>query len=169
MKKYLYIVVASLSIVTLIAFKKHQQVVSNHEHTSIIANMEEERIDSLMAQGEGVMQRLTTNTAYSDLRVANIRLAPKSYTSWQTMPGGHMIIVTAGEGYYQSKGKKIVKIRKGSRIETVPGLYHWLGSSPSSKLEYISITNKKATNIINSHENVTKEEYLDAEHAASVK
>lgn len=123
-------------------------------------------IDKEILQGKGVYQPLTTDSLYTDMRVANYQLGESSYLNWQSLPSGRMIIVVEGEGYFQSKGKEVILIRKGDRIEILPGLYHWIGATLHSKLEFISMTSQKSEELIHWHEAVSVEEY---QQASSVK
>lgn len=159
MKKYIY-TLASVVVLTITVGFTSRYIKDLHcVESTMFTDIAQHSIASKSLQGQAVYQGLTTDSLYTDIRVANYQLAAGSYFNWQSLPGGRFLIVTEGEGYYQSKGKEAVTIRKGDRIETIPGLYHWVGATPDSQLTFISVTSKKSSDLINWHEAVTAEEY----------
>jgi len=159
MKKYIYTLASVLVLTIMVGFTSSHLKHLQCEEPTMFTDITQDSIDSNSLQGQGVFQGLTTDSIYTDIRVANYQLAAGSYFNWQSSPGGRMLIVTEGEGYYQSKGNEAIIIRKGDRIETTPGLYHWVGASPASELTFISVTSQKTKDLINWHEAVTEEEY----------
>ncbi|MDR2285609.1 MAG: hypothetical protein LBE37_20520 [Sphingobacterium sp.] len=159
MNKYIYIVASVVVLTIVVGFTSRHLKGMHCAETAMFTDLAEAPIDSKNLQGQGVFQGLTTDSLYSDIRVANYQLAAGSYFNWQSLPGGRVIMVTEGEGYYQSKGKEAIAIRKGDRIETIPGLYHWIGATPDSQLTFISVTSQKSDELINWHEAVSAEEY----------
>lgn len=159
MNKYIY-TLASLVVLTIIVGFTSRHVKHMHfAEATMFTDLAQVPIHSKSLQGQGVFQGLTTDSLYTDIRVANYQLAAGSYFNWQSLPGGRILMVTEGEGYYQSKGKEAIAIGKGDRIETIPGLYHWVGAAPDSQLTFISVTSQKYNDLINWHEAVTEEEY----------
>ena len=59
---------------------------------------------------------------------------------WHIHPGGQVLLVTEGTGYYQERGKPIQIVRKGDVIKCPPGVEHWHGASPQSGFAYIAVT-----------------------------
>ncbi|MFD2557101.1 cupin domain-containing protein [Sphingobacterium tabacisoli] len=159
MKKYIYIVASIVVLTIVVGFTSRHLNGMHCTETVMFTDLAEAPIDSKNLQGQGVFQELTTDLLYTDIRVANYQLAAGSYFNWQSLPGGRVLMVTEGEGYYQSKGKEAIAIRKGDRIETIPGLYHWVGAAPDSQLTFISVTSQKSSDLINWHEAVSAEEY----------
>ncbi len=60
--------------------------------------------------------------------------------NWHTHPGGQVLLITEGTGYYQERGKPVRIIRKGDVIKCLPGVEHWHGASPESGFAYIAVT-----------------------------
>ena len=65
---------------------------------------------------------------------------PSARLDWHTHPGGQILLITAGTGYYQEKGKPKQIVRKGDVIKSLPGVVHWHGASPESGVIYLSTT-----------------------------
>ena len=53
--------------------------------------------------------------------------------------GGQILIVTAGEGYYQEWGKPARRIRKGDTINIPAGVKHWHGAAPDCWFQHIAL------------------------------
>ncbi|MEQ7799597.1 cupin domain-containing protein [Pedobacter sp. ASV1-7] len=134
---------------------------NNKTISSLNFDKEKKQISKQNIIGEGTQQILVDQKALNKAHVSEITLAPNSYTHWHSHPGGQIMLVTDGEGVYQSKGKSKVKIKKGDVIETMGGLYHWSGSAPNSSLSYISIKIVKENGLVNWHEPMTKGRYLE--------
>jgi quercetin dioxygenase-like cupin family protein len=59
---------------------------------------------------------------------------------WHIHPGGQVLLVTEGIGYYQERGKPIHVVHKGDVIKCAPGVEHWHGAAPGSSFAYIAVT-----------------------------
>ena len=59
---------------------------------------------------------------------------------WHVHPGGQVLLITEGTGYYQERGKPIRIVHKGDVIKCAPGVEHWHGASPTSGFAYIAVT-----------------------------
>ncbi len=61
-----------------------------------------------------------------------------SYLYWHSHPGGQILMITDGIGYYQEKGKPKQTVRKGDVVKCLPGVEHWHGATPQSGFTYIA-------------------------------
>jgi quercetin dioxygenase-like cupin family protein len=59
---------------------------------------------------------------------------------WHIHPGGQVLLITEGAGYYQERGKPVRIVHKGDVIKCAPGVKHWHGASPDSSFAYIAVT-----------------------------
>jgi len=59
---------------------------------------------------------------------------------WHIHPGGQVLLITEGTGYYQERGKPIRVVHKGDVIKCPPGVVHWHGASLNSGFAYIAGT-----------------------------
>ncbi len=77
---------------------------------------------------------------------------------WHYHPGGQILIITEGVGYYQERGKPKRIVRKGEVIKCLPGVEHWHGSSIEAGVTYLATSpaQKGATVWL---QKVTDEEY----------
>ena len=53
--------------------------------------------------------------------------------------GGQILIVTAGEGFYQEWGKAARRLRKGDTVNIPAGVKHWHGAAPDSWFQHIAL------------------------------
>ena len=53
--------------------------------------------------------------------------------------GGQMLIVTAGEGYYQEWGKSARRIKKGDTVNIPANVKHWHGAAPDCWFQHIAL------------------------------
>lgn len=53
--------------------------------------------------------------------------------------GGQMLLVTAGEGWYQEWGQKPVKLHPGSVVHIPTGVKHWHGAAADSWFQHLAI------------------------------
>jgi quercetin dioxygenase-like cupin family protein len=60
--------------------------------------------------------------------------------NWHTHPGGQVLLITEGTGYYQERGKPVRIIHKGDVIKCLPGVEHWHGAAHDSGFAYIAVT-----------------------------
>jgi quercetin dioxygenase-like cupin family protein len=104
---------------------------------------------------------LVPNDAMLHCQIGNVVFEPGARNNWHTHPGGQILIVTEGTGYYQQKGKAIQVIRKGDVITIAPDLLHWHGASPDSEFTHIAINTNTQNGIVVWLDRVTDEEYLD--------
>lgn len=72
--------------------------------------------------------------------IYNVTFEPGARNSWHKHPGGQILLVTDGVGYYQERGKQIQLIKKGDVILIHPDIEHWHGAAPESPMTHIGIT-----------------------------
>ncbi|MDO9375843.1 MAG: carboxymuconolactone decarboxylase family protein [Ferruginibacter sp.] len=94
-----------------------------------------------------------------DVSIGSVTFEPGARTNWHRHPGGQILLVTEGKGYYQERGKPLTMMQKGDVIKCLPGTEHWHGASPGNKLTHIAIgPNTDKGNAV-WLERVTDEEY----------
>lgn len=103
-----------------------------------------------------------------DFNVAHATFAPGAKLDWHIHPGGQILMITEGTGYYQEKGKPIQIVQKGDVLKCAPGVAHWHGAAPESTFAYIAVspTQKGETKWL---QRVTDEEYHSANSNQSKK
>lgn len=101
---------------------------------------------------------VSDDTAFN-YHMANVTFEPGARTHWHQHPGGQILLVTEGMGYYQEKGKPKKVLRRGDVIKCHPGIEHWHGASPASRFAHVGITNNNPKGRAVWLQPVTEQEY----------
>lgn len=88
-----------------------------------------------------------------------VTFEPGARTNWHRHPKGQVLIVTAGEGYYQQRGKPAQALKKGDTVNIPEDIEHWHGASAQSSFVHIAITNYKNEENVIWLNPVTDDEY----------
>ncbi|WP_264563779.1 cupin domain-containing protein [Flavobacterium sp. N3904] len=91
--------------------------------------------------------------------IGNVTFEAGARNNWHTHPGGQILIVTDGIGYYQEKDKPIQSIQRGDVIKIPADIKHWHGASRDSSLTHIAITAVTPKGSIDWLERVTDKEF----------
>lgn len=89
--------------------------------------------------GNTYLNMLVTNDNIWNSSIANVTFEKGARTNWHKHSGGQILLVTAGEGRYQERGKEIQILHKGDVIKIKPEVEHWHGASPDKEFAHISI------------------------------
>jgi quercetin dioxygenase-like cupin family protein len=63
---------------------------------------------------------------------------PGARLDWHTHPGGQILIITEGTGYYQERGQARKTVHRGEVVKCQPGVEHWHGATPDQGVTYIA-------------------------------
>lgn len=105
------------------------------------------------------IKMLVPNEATLNCQIANVVFEKGARNNWHTHPGGQILLVTDGLGYYQEKGKPIQLLRKGDVVNIPPGVEHWHGASHDSGFTHIAVNPNTQKGVVVWLERVTDEEY----------
>lgn len=105
------------------------------------------------------VKMLVPNDAIFNCQIGNVTFEAGARNNWHTHPGGQILIVTNGVGYYQEKGKPIQLLHKGDVVKIEPDVVHWHGASPDSEFTHIVVNPNTQKGIVEWLDRVTDEEY----------
>jgi len=71
--------------------------------------------------------------------IGNVTFAPSSRNHWHLHPGGQVLLVTGGCGWYQEEGQTARKLRAGDVVEILPNVKHWHGAAADSWFVHLAI------------------------------
>ena len=94
-----------------------------------------------------------------DCIIALVTFEPGVRTNWHIHPGGQILIVTEGIGYYQERGKPRRIIHKGDIIKCTPGVPHWHGAAPGREFAHLVVAPDVDKGEVTWLQKVTDEEY----------
>jgi quercetin dioxygenase-like cupin family protein len=84
------------------------------------------------------MMGASDSTLYA--RFGNVTFEPKARTNWHSHPGGQILFITEGRGYYQALGQPARLLLKGDVVEIPRNVVHWHGAAPDSEFAHIAIS-----------------------------
>lgn len=105
------------------------------------------------------LKRFVSPADSLDCIVALVTFEPGIRTNWHTHPGGQILMVVEGTGYYQEKGKPRQTIRKGDVVKCQPGVTHWHGASPDGEFAHLVVAPDAEKGAVTWLEKVTDKEY----------
>ena len=105
------------------------------------------------------LKMLVTKDDIWNSSIGNVTFDAGARTNWHKHSGGQILLVTAGEGRYQERGKKIQILKKGDVVKIAPDVEHWHGASPEKEFAHISIEPNLPKNETTWLEAVTDKEY----------
>lgn len=90
--------------------------------------------------GQSYLQNLVADPKIN-VGVANVSFEPGCRNNWHKHNGGFQIlIVTAGEGWYQEEGQPARKLHPGDVVVVHDGVKHWHGAAKDSWFAHLAIT-----------------------------
>ena len=105
------------------------------------------------------LNRLVAKDEVFNSSIGNVTFEKGARTNWHKHSGGQILLVTAGEGRYQEKGKEIQILKAGDVVKIPPNVEHWHGAAPDSEFAHISIEPNLPNNATTWLEAVTDEQY----------
>jgi 4-carboxymuconolactone decarboxylase len=117
-----------------------------------------EKITNQNFTGDAWLQIMVTADSINTVQVGSVTFDPGARTNWHFHPGGQILMIIEGTGYYQEQGKLKRLIRKGEVVECPPNTSHWHGASKYEKMIHVAITNTNKGVVI-WQQPVTDEEY----------
>jgi quercetin dioxygenase-like cupin family protein len=121
-----------------------------------------DKITSNNFTGTAWLQMMVNNDSIYNTSIGNVTFEPKARTNWHKHPGGQILLVTDGSGYYQEKGKPAQRIQKGDIVKIPPDAEHWHGAAPDNGLTHIAISPNTDKGSVVWLRPVTDEEYNKA-------
>ena len=109
--------------------------------------------------GDVWLQMLAENDSLLNTRIGNVTFESGARTNWHIRPGGQILLVTDGVGYYQEKGKTIRLMHKGDVIICPKGAAHWHGATPDNSVTHIAISTNVQQGGVIWLQQVTDKEY----------
>ena len=90
--------------------------------------------------GDIWLSELVMGDSTFDPTIAQATYGPGAKLDWHIHPGGQVLLITEGTGYYQERRKPIQIVHKGDVIKCAPGVEHWHAAAPGSTFAYIAVT-----------------------------
>jgi len=104
----------------------------------------------------------TDSDGVFDTQVYDVIFEPAARTFWHSHPGGQILLVTDGTGYYQEKGKPARLLNPGDVVPIPPDVVHWHGAAPDNHFIHVGMSTKVHLGPAAWFGAVTDEEYKEA-------
>lgn len=159
MKKIQFLTILSSVIITLSVNQFKSQTQKTNGSESKILFEKGEKVKNENFTGTAYLKMLVTNDPENPITVGNVTFEPGARNRWHKHPGGQILLVTDGVGYYQERGQAKKILRKGDVIKCPPNVEHWHGASIDSHFSHLAIGNSEKEAVVWLLP-VTDEEYL---------
>lgn len=90
--------------------------------------------------------------------IGNVTFEPGCRNNWHKHPGGQILLVTGGRGYYQKEGKPTQELKSGDVVKISPNVKHWHGATADSWFVHLSVETNATAGPAEWLEPVTDEE-----------
>lgn len=128
-------------------------------HQTELAFPKGDQITNNNFTGTAWLQMLVSNDSIYTTSIGNVTFEPGARTNWHKHPGGQILLVTEGTGYYQEKGKPAQQLHKGDVVKIPPDTEHWHGAAHNNGLTHIAISPNTDKGSVVWLQPVTDEEY----------
>jgi quercetin dioxygenase-like cupin family protein/alkylhydroperoxidase/carboxymuconolactone decarboxylase family protein YurZ len=98
------------------------------------------KIDSENFTGKVWVNMLAPNDTTHNISMGNVTFAPGARSNWHIHPGGQILMITKGKGWYQEEGKRVRTISAGEVIKCPPNIRHWHGATPKDSMTHTAIS-----------------------------
>lgn len=102
-----------------------------------------EKITNNNFVGDAFLYQMIMPDSLNPSQVGCVTFEPGARSNWHQHPGGQILIIVEGTGYYQEQGSLKRIIKKGDSIKCPPNIPHWHGASKDEQLIQIAITNNQ--------------------------
>jgi quercetin dioxygenase-like cupin family protein len=90
--------------------------------------------------GTAYLQMMGATDTTLHVNYGNVTFEPKARTNWHSHPGGQILFITDGKGFYQAKGEPARLLKKGDVVEIPRNVVHWHGAAPDSEFAHIAVS-----------------------------
>lgn len=112
--------------------------------------------------GTSYLTMLSENDTVFNCPVGSVTFEAGARTFWHRHTGGQILLVTAGRGLYQERGKPARVIAAGDVVRIPPDTDHWHGACASGPMSHISIETNVPNNKATWLEPVSEADYAGA-------
>jgi quercetin dioxygenase-like cupin family protein len=116
------------------------------------------RITNDNFKGTAYLKMLMDADSVNPTTVGNVTFEAGARTKWHMHPGGQILLVIDGVGYYQEKAQPKKVLKRGDVIKCPANVPHWHGASSYDAFVQLAITNRHLGETVWLQE-VTEEEY----------
>ncbi|WP_317294337.1 cupin domain-containing protein [Ligilactobacillus saerimneri] len=91
--------------------------------------------------GQSYLQSIVAPDDMVDVNISSVSFEPACRNNWHIHHNGYQIlIVTAGQGWYQEAGKPAWLLQSGDVVVIKAGVNHWHGATQNSWFTHLAVT-----------------------------
>ncbi|MDP3915578.1 MAG: carboxymuconolactone decarboxylase family protein [Bacteroidota bacterium] len=120
--------------------EKEAQKVLNEVLKTVPIFPKGEKITSKNFSGTVYLKMMGASDTALHTSFGNVTFEPKARTNWHSHPGGQILLITEGKGYYQAKGEPAQLLCQGDFVEIPRNVVHWHGAAPDSEFAHIAVS-----------------------------
>lgn len=91
--------------------------------------------------GQSYLQSIVAPDDMVDVNISSVSFEPACRNNWHIHHNGYQIlIVTAGQGWYQEAGKPARLLQSGDVVVIKAGVNHWHGATQNSWFTHLAVT-----------------------------
>jgi quercetin dioxygenase-like cupin family protein len=120
-----------------------------------------DKVESKNFNGNVWLKNLVSADSLNDIKIGSVTFEAGAHTAWHYHPGGQILMVMSGTGYYQEKGGEKKILHKGDVIKCAPNVPHWHGASKDDEFIQVAVT------AVNKGETVWLQPVTDEEYNAA--
>ena len=139
MRKSILVFIA-MAITALMVCCSNQQNDTPKDHKTETVFPKGEKIVSNNFTGTVWLNMMGVSDTSLHIRIGNVTFEPKARTNWHSHPGGQILFVTKGQGYYQAQAEPVKLLRKGDVVEIPRNIVHWHGAGPENEFVHIAVS-----------------------------
>jgi quercetin dioxygenase-like cupin family protein len=109
--------------------------------------------------GQVKVEPLWPNNEQINASGGYVTFEPGARSAWHVHPSGQRLVVVSGEGLTQEWGKPIQKLHPGDVLWCPPGVKHWHGAAPNTKMTHLAVTGMADGKGVKWLEKVSDEQY----------
>lgn len=109
--------------------------------------------------GQAWIKTLVAPDDNTNCTISDVLFEPGTRNNWHIHPSNQILIVKEGVCLYQEEGQAIRALQVGEVVNILPGIRHWHGASPDSKMVHIAINLNSEKGTVNWLEPVTDAQY----------
>ena len=95
--------------------------------------------------GQAYLQMLVPGDTEFNCPIGNVTFEPGCRNNWHKHPGGQILLVTGGRGWYREEGTQARELKAGDIVKIQANVKHWHGAAKDSWLVHLSVeTNSQA-------------------------
>lgn len=89
--------------------------------------------------GQAYLQMLVPPDDVHNCPIGNVTFEPGCRNHWHKHPGGQILLVTGGQGWYQENGQAARKLTPGDVVKIPANAKHWHGATKDSWFVHLSV------------------------------